>query len=91
MAMVLEANKILNGITDKDLELIKQLCLPYKIICQNMELNQGTVRLRVKRLISKMGVESRTALVVKAIKLGLVSIDELPMREYAKDISGKIN
>lgn len=85
MAMVKEANKILNGITDKDLELIKQLCLPYKIACQNLGIKQGALKIRVHRLLGKMGVETRTALVIKAIKLELVSIDELSLREYGKD------
>lgn len=82
MAMVKEANKVLNGITDKDLELIKQLCLPYKIACQSLGIGENTLRVRVHRLMSKLGVETRTALVTKAIKLGLVSINDLPIGEY---------
>jgi hypothetical protein len=78
--MVMVANK--TEITNGDLELIKQFCLPHKIIRQNMNLTKGALDMRTKRLMDKMGVENRTALVVMALKLGLVTIDELSVRTY---------
>ena len=81
MAMV-SPLKYENHITDKDLKLIKQLCLPYKIICPNLGISPEALRLRVARLMDKLGVENRTALVVKVIKLGLVSMDEFQIQEF---------
>ncbi len=70
------------GITNKDLELIRQLGLSYKVICENLEIDcQGTLRSRITRLIQRFGVENRTALVIKAIKLELVTPDEFSIQE----------
>ena len=69
-------------LTIGDLELIKQLCLPDKVISYNIGLSSVNVRKRISRLAFRFGVENRTALLVRALKLGLVGVDELVFREY---------
>lgn len=68
-------------LTPKELALIKQLCLPNKIIAQNLNIEVPTVKMRVARLATKFGAETRAAIMVKALKRGLVTIDELAYRE----------
>uniref|UniRef100_A0A6H1Z7Q7 Uncharacterized protein n=1 Tax=viral metagenome TaxID=1070528 RepID=A0A6H1Z7Q7_9ZZZZ len=79
----LRANNMVasNGrLTVDDIELIKQLCLPSKIVSQNLSV--GGIRMRTFRLAGKLGVENRASIIVKALKLGLVSLDELTYREF---------
>lgn len=69
-------------LTDKDLALIRQLCLPYKIISQDAGVSDIVTKKRVGRLAAKLKVENRAAIIVKALKLDLVTIDELTYREF---------
>lgn len=71
-------------LTDADLELVKQLCLPDKIACQNLGILPGATSMRITRLSAKLGVENRTAIVVRALELGLVTIDQLVYRNYGE-------
>ena len=84
---VMEKARVVNvlmpaQLTVGDLDFIKMLCLPYKIIGQSTGLDNPAIRMRVSRLAVKLGVETRTAIVVKAIKLGIVQIDEMAFREF---------
>lgn len=82
MTLVKEAYQLVYGLTDSDLELIKQLCLPYKIICQNLEITEGALNMRVKRLLQRFGVENKRALIVKIIQIGLVSVNDFDYRIF---------
>jgi len=82
MALQAETYRRIYGLTDSDLELIKQLCLPYKIICQNLEINEGALNMRVKRLLQRFGVENKRALIVKVIQTGLVSVNDFDYRIF---------
>jgi len=82
MTLVKEAYQLVYGLSDADLELIKQLCLPYKIICQNLEITEGALNMRVKRLLQRFGVENKRALIVKIIQIGLVSVNDFDYRIF---------
>ncbi len=69
-------------VSEVDLELIKRLCLSYKEIGADLQIPATTANERIARLIVKFGVESRTAVVVRALKLGLVTVDQLIYRNY---------
>ena len=69
-------------ISEADLVLIRQLCLPDKIIGRNLEISPAAVSMRITRIGVKLGVENRTAVVVKALELGLLTIDQLIYRDY---------
>jgi DNA-binding NarL/FixJ family response regulator len=68
-------------ITAHDLALIRQLCMENKVIAQNTRTSEQVVKNRVNRLATKLGVENRTAIVIKALKLGLLALSELAYRE----------
>ena len=82
MAIVAEAQKILYKISDVDLGIIRRLCLPYKVIGEQVGMSSTTVDMRVARLLGKLGVENRTALVVKALELKLITLNQLVYRNY---------
>lgn len=71
-----------NTLTDSDLELIKQLCLPNKVISQSLGISPAAVSMQVARISVKLGVENRTAVVVRALELNLITIDQLMYRNY---------
>lgn len=71
-----------NRISDAELEIIKQLGLPNKIISQNIGIAETYIAVKVTRIAAKLGVENRTAIVIKALKLGLITIDQLVFREF---------
>lgn len=82
MAVLAEARKILYKLTDSDLELIKLLCLPDKIIGERLGISRAAVSMQLTRISAKLKVENRTAVVVKALGLDLVSIKQLDFRSF---------
>lgn len=70
------------NITDSDLELITLLCLPAKVIGKHLGLEHATVRTRIKRLSGKLMVENRASIIVKALELNLVTLNQLVYRRY---------
>ena len=82
MAMVKEFYQVVSGVSEADLELVRQLCLPYKVICQNFSLSEGALNMRVKRLLGKFGVENQRSLIVRVIQLGLLPAESFAYREF---------
>jgi len=74
-----------NGISDSDLELIRLIGLPNKIIIQRVGMigfSEKAISMRLTRIAVKLGVENRTAIVIKALSLGIVTIDQLRYRKF---------
>ena len=82
MAIETEVKKFLYGLTDSDVELIKQLGLPNKIIGEKFGDSPAAISMQVTRISVKLGVENRTAIVIKSLGLGLITIDQLVFREF---------
>ena len=82
MALVMEANKILYHLTNSDIETIKKIGLPAKEVAERYGVSAGAFRVRVSGIMDKLGVENRVALAIKAIQLGLVSIDDFEVRVF---------
>lgn len=85
MALVAEFERIMCGITDSDVELIKCLCLPNKTIASTLSIPSTAIGMKLARLAIKMKVENRTTIVIKALKLGIITIDQLVYREFDGD------
>ena len=75
----------LYAVTDEELELLKYLCLPCKIISQRMRVGEGTIRVKISRLCAKFGVENRQSLMAKALRAGWVSLEQLKLRKFDKN------
>lgn len=82
MAIETEIEKALYGITDSEMGLIIQLGLPNKIISQNLGISAMAVGMKINRISTKLGVENRTAIIIKALRLSLITIDQLVFREF---------
>lgn len=74
--------KSVRNISDTDMELIKLLGLPDKVISVAMDLNHGAVRMKITRLAIKLGVENRTAIVIRSLSLGLITPAQLVFRNF---------
>ena len=65
--------KPLPDFSDKELEVLRQLCqgLSNKAIASTLMVSPETVKTHVSNVISKFGVQDRTAAVIQAIRAGL--------------------
>jgi DNA-binding NarL/FixJ family response regulator len=61
-------------LTPRELEVLQQLAegLANKAIAQRLGISEHTVKFHVNAIMGKLGVQSRTAAVVRATRLGLV-------------------
>lgn len=82
MALAKEALAEYYELEKEELELLRQLCLPYKVIAKKMKLSKAAIGMRVFRLTQKLGVENREAVMVKAIQMGLVTPEQLVYRKF---------
>ena len=82
MAVKTEARPILHGLTSFEVKLITQLGLPNKIISENLGISDKAISMKLTRLALKLGVENRTAVIIKALGIGLITLDQLVYREF---------
>ncbi|MCX7782881.1 MAG: response regulator transcription factor [Meiothermus sp.] len=61
-------------LTGRELEVLQLLALGMsnKALAQRLEISEHTAKFHVAQILSKLGVESRTEAVVRAVQLGLV-------------------
>lgn len=61
-------------LTGRELEVLQLLALGLsnKAIAQRLEISEHTAKFHVAQILSKLGVESRTEAVVRAVQFGLV-------------------
>lgn len=79
--------------SEADLELIKLLCLPNKIISLSLGVSPKAISMHITRLGVKFEVENRRAIIVKALEFGLVTVDQLVYRRFngTANLSGATN
>ncbi len=71
------AGRILSNLSARELEVLKLISrgLSNKEIAAELNLVEGTVKLHVTSILSKLGVADRTQAIVAAIKRGIVQIE----------------
>jgi len=64
------------ALTPREMEVLKLLVegLPNKGIAQKLQISDHTVKFHVNAIMGKLGAQSRTDAVVKATRLGLISL-----------------
>jgi DNA-binding NarL/FixJ family response regulator len=64
-------------LTPRELEVLRLLTAGYtnQQIAQELVISRGTAKVHVERIIRKMNVSDRTQAAVRAIELGLTSIE----------------
>jgi NarL family two-component system response regulator LiaR len=65
-------------LTDREKDVLRLMVkgLSNKGIAQDLNLSEGTVKVHVSNILSKLNVSSRTEAAVRAIQMGLISSDE---------------
>ena len=63
--------------TEKELEIMKYLCLENKEIGEIFYITPKTVQTHIVNIRQKVGVKSRASMVVELIKAGIVNIDDV--------------
>jgi DNA-binding NarL/FixJ family response regulator len=68
------AEPLIEPLTARELEVLRLLSegLPNKTIAQRLNISEHTVKFHVNAILGKLGVESRTEAVVRAMRLGLI-------------------
>ena len=70
--------------TESDIELVKKVGLPQKLACKRLGISLVAFKGRLSRLMVRYGVENRAALAIKAIRDGVLSINDFEVREFGK-------
>jgi len=63
--------------TEKELEIMKYLCLENKEIGEIFYITPKTVQTHIVNIRQKVGVKSRASMVVELIKAGILNIDDV--------------
>lgn len=64
-------------LTQKELQVLQLLCLSNKEIAQILWLSNGTVKNYIESLLRKFESKSRTTILIKALKAGVLILDEV--------------
>ncbi|RPH61866.1 MAG: DNA-binding response regulator [Burkholderiales bacterium] len=65
------------GLTDRQCDVLRLILrgLPNKLICRQLDLAEGTVKVHVSAVLRALGVRNRTQAVIAASRLGLRMLD----------------
>jgi len=71
------AESFLLGLTARQVDVLRLIVrgLPNKLICRQLQLAEGTVKVHVSAILRALGVRNRTQAVIAASRLGLDSRD----------------
>lgn len=64
-------------LTQRELEVLKLLCLSDKDIAKRLLIGKSTVKSHVRKLLDKLVCETRSKALIKALKFKIISIDEV--------------
>ena len=64
-------------LTEREKQVLKLLCLPNSEIAQRLCITAITVKSHVRNIFNKLVCENRQRALIKALKLKIISIDEV--------------
>ena len=64
-------------LTQRELEVLKLLCLQDKEISKRLIISVRTVKCHIHNILNKMVCENRQKALIKALKFKIISIDEV--------------
>ena len=69
------------GFTDRQTSVLRLVLrgLPNKLICRELNLAEGTIKVHVSAVLRLLGVRNRTHAIIAARELGLIAGDPLPL------------
>ena len=73
-----EVKDLISPITSREIEIVNYMAQGYanKQIAAKLKISEQTIKNHVTSILSKLGANARTEAVVKAIKRGLISIEQ---------------
>jgi len=65
------------GLTERQIDVLERILrgLPNKLICRELSLAEGTVKVHVSAVLRALGASNRTQAVIAATRLGLTSAE----------------
>ena len=68
-------------LTKREREIFPLLCLSYKQMSNKLNISEGTVRTHISNIMFKFpDQENRFSVVLEALKIGLINLDEIITR-----------
>lgn len=64
-------------LTNRQIEVIKLLCFSNYEIARKLRITPNTVKNYVGDIFNKLGTDNRQTAQIKAVKLGIISINEI--------------
>lgn len=64
-------------LTKRELEIVCLVCLANKVIGARLGMAQVTVATHLRKIAEKMGGENRTSILVKALRQGMIKLEEI--------------
>ena len=64
-------------VTNREKDVLRLLCFPNAEIAKRLFIGKCTVKTHIKRLIDKLFVNNRTALLIEALKQKVITLDEI--------------
>lgn len=64
-------------LTPREIQVLKLLCLPRKIISKRLCISLPTTRRHIEHIFNKLVCSNRVEALVKAIKEGIIKADEI--------------
>jgi hypothetical protein len=63
------------GLTERQIDVLERILrgLPNKLICRELSLAEGTVKVHVSAVLRALGASNRTQAVIAATRLGITS------------------
>lgn len=65
------------GLTKREFDVLKQLCLKKPEIAKKLFISENTVQTHLTKIYDKLQVHSREQALIKALKTGIITIDEV--------------
>lgn len=67
----------MNNFTNKEIEIIKLLCLGTEEIGKRLFVAPATIQTHIQHIRQKVGATSRASIIVELLRAGVVDIDEI--------------
>ncbi len=66
-------------LSDREMQVLKLLAHPNKVIAHKLDCAESTVKIHVKAICRKVGVYTRTKLLVHALRTNLITLEDIEL------------
>ena len=70
------------NLSERELDVLKLFCLKKPEIAKKLFISTTTVQSHSNHIFEKLHVHSREQALIKALKTGIITIDEVPINEF---------